>query len=245
MKQTLLQIVQDICSDLDFDEVNSIGDTIQSTQVASIVKTCYYEMIAHRNWPHTKKLFSLESVSDITKLVHLKNPERLKELTYVSYAQDDGTFKEVKYKSPEEFLVYVSHRKLGAANTQQVTDYSGIKLLIMNNVDPTYYTSFDDVYLVFDSFDNTAGTTILASKTACTGYITPAWTVNDDFTPDLPDEAFPALFEEAKSTASLNLKQMVDQKADLKSNRQQRWLSRKAWVTDADRKFPDYGRKTK
>lgn len=242
MKQTLLQLVQDICNDLDMDEVNSIGDTVQSTQVASIVRTCYYEMIAHRNWPHTKKLFSLESVSDITRLVHLKNPDRLKELTYVSYAQADGTFKEVKYKSPEDFLVYVSHRKLGASNIVQVTDYSGVKLLIVNDTDPTYYTSFDDKYVVFDSFDNGSGSTIVASKTTCTGFITPEWISSDDFIPDLPDEAFPALFEEAKSTSSMNLKQMVDQKAEQKSNRQQRWLSRKAWVTNPDRKFPDYGR---
>lgn len=243
MKQTLLQLVQDISSDLDFDEVNSIGDTIQSQQVATIIKSCYYEMIGHRNWPHTKKLFSLESVGDVAKPVYLKLPQNLKELVMVSYVADDGSAKEIHYKEPEAFIRYVSQRKNTADNVASVTDVSGVSFLILDDVDPTYYTTFDDTYVVFDSYDSTASATIVASKTMCTGYITPSWIAEDSFIPDLPAEAFPALFEEAKSTASFNIKQMADSKADAKSVRQQRWLSRKAWVAQSTDKYPDYGRK--
>lgn len=40
-KRTLLDIVQEILNDMDSDEVTSINDTIESLQVANIVRSCY------------------------------------------------------------------------------------------------------------------------------------------------------------------------------------------------------------
>ncbi len=45
MKYTLLEIVQEILSDMDSDEVNSIDDTTESEQVATIVKSTYLSMM--------------------------------------------------------------------------------------------------------------------------------------------------------------------------------------------------------
>lgn len=245
MKKTLLELVQDILSDLDFDEVNSIDDTIQSVQVASIVKNCYFGMIGNRNWPHLKKLFQLESVGDVSKPVFLKLPEALKEMESIRYQLTDGTFKDLKYRTTEEFLRMCSTRLPAEPFVDVISDYSGVKLNILNNADPSYWTSFDDVYLVFDSYDAEIETTVQASKTQCIGYLNPTWVTSDSFIPNLPIEAFPALFEEAKSTASLNIKQMGDQKAELNSVKQQRWLSRKAWRAAGGIEYPDYGRKAR
>jgi hypothetical protein len=63
------------------------------------------------------------------------------------------------------------------------------------------------------------------------------------FIPDLPIEAFPLLEEESKSTAFFTLKQMANQKAEQKANRQSKWLSRKAWRAAGGVKFQNYGRK--
>ena len=52
MKYTLLEIVQEILSDMDSDEVNSIDDTVESQQVASIVRSAYMAIMSNRNW-HT------------------------------------------------------------------------------------------------------------------------------------------------------------------------------------------------
>jgi len=62
MKLTLLEIVQDIMNDMDGDEVNAISDTIESQQVAQIVKTTYLEMMANRNWPHLLTGFNCASI---------------------------------------------------------------------------------------------------------------------------------------------------------------------------------------
>jgi hypothetical protein len=67
--------------------------------------------------------------------------------------------------------------------------------------------------------------------------------LEDDYVPDLPIDAFPLLFEESKSTAFVTLKQSTNPKAEQKSSRQNRWLSRKAWRAAGGVTYEDYGRK--
>ncbi len=85
MKKNLLEITQAILNDLDSDIVNSIDDTVESQQVAAIIKACYNEMISNRNWPHLKKLLQLDALGDVTKPNYLMVPETLKELITFSY----------------------------------------------------------------------------------------------------------------------------------------------------------------
>lgn len=243
MKMSLLDIVQDILSDMDSDEVNSIDDTTEAQQVAQVVKTCYFEMIGNRNWPHLKRLLQLTNVNDLNRPNYLKLPTNLKELVDVRYQKENGQYVSLKFREPEEFLTLISNRSLEWTNVQQVYDFGGSTLMVVNDKDPEYWTTFDDVHVVCDSFDRTLDDTLKASKTQCIAFIQPTWDRSDDFIPDLPVEAFPALLEEAKSTAFFNQKQMVNQKAEQKAGRQQRWLSRKAWRAHGGVTYPDFGRK--
>jgi hypothetical protein len=109
---------------------------------------------------------------------------------------------------------------------------------------PSFWTSFDDDYIVCDSYDAQVDDTLQSSKTQVLAYMEPLWVHNDTAVPDLPSEAFPALLEEAKSTAFLVLKQMANQKAEAKAQRQQRWLSRKAWRTHGGVRYENYGRRS-
>lgn len=249
MKMTLLEIVQDILNDLDSDEVNSISDTIESEQVAQIVKTCYYEMIGNRNWPHLKKLFQMEHAGSLTKPNYLRIPEDIKELEFIryEYATVSGKveFKDLKFEYPDVFLRKTSSRDSSSDNISTVIDYSGSKLLIVNDKPPSFWTTFDDTYIVTDAYDKNEDDTLKKSKTQCMGYFTPAWVHADTAVPNLPVEAFPALLAEAKSTAFIAVKQMTNQKAEQKANRQQKWLSRKAWQLEGGVRYPDYGRKGK
>lgn len=247
-KMTLLEIVQDILNDMDSDEVNSIDDTVESEQVAQIVKSSYFELLSNRNWPHTRKLMQMESVGDATKPNYLKLPSSVKELISFKYdkisvAVPKISLEELKYKEPDDFLRYVSVRDSTLSNITTVTDFSGSKLLIQNDKAPTYWTSFDDTYLVTDSFDSGVDSTLQASKTQCLVYYEPSWSTTDSFIPDLPTEAFSNLLEEAKSTAFIKLKQVADQKAEQKAGRQARWLARKAWRAKGGIQYEDYGRK--
>jgi len=247
-KMSLLEIVTDILNDMDSDEVNSINDTIESQQVAQIVKTSYFEIIANRNWPHLRKLIQLESAGELAKPNYLKLPTGTKELVFFKYDKFTDTnpksrLEEIIYKEPDSFLRMVSGRNDDSDNVDTVIDFSGTKLLINNHLPPTYWTSFDDDYIVTDSYDSNVENTLQKDKTQCLAYIDPVWTHSDEFIPNLPSEAFPALLEEAKSTAFLVLKQMANQKAEQKASRQQRWLSRKAWAAKGGIEYPNYGRK--
>lgn len=250
MKLTLLEMVQDILNDLDSDEVNSINDTVESQQVAQIIKTCYHEQISNRNWPHLRKLIQLESVGDLAKPNYLRIPEKLKEMQSFKYESSKaGETKkqmlDVKYKEPDAFLRFVSQRNSDLDTIDIITDFSGTILLVQNNKAPEYWTSFDDDYIVTDSYNNEVDDTLKKSKSQCLAYLSPTWVHSDSGIPDLPDEAFSGLLEEAKSTAFLVLKQMANQKAEQKANRQQRWLSRKAWAVKGGIQYDDYGRKNR
>lgn len=246
MKMTLLEMVQDILNDMDSDEVNGLDDTIESQQVAQIIKTCYYEMLGNRNWPHTRKLLQLEGSGSPSKPNYLRLPDNLKELSFFKY--DNGTdtkpvLQDVKYKEPDDFLRYVSARNTETGNVSIITDFSGTKLLILNDTAPQYWTSFDDTYLVTDAYDSTVSTTLMSSKSQCLAFIVPQWTRTAEAIPDLPIDAFPALLEEAKSTAFMALKQVANQKAEQKAGRQNRWLARKDWRAKGGVRYDDYGRK--
>jgi len=96
--------------------------------------------------------------------------------------------------------------------------------------------------VVFDSYDIAVDDTLQESKVQAQGYVFPLWTTSDSFIPDLPEEAFTLLLEEAKSRASLKLKQVQDVKAEQEAGRQNRWLARKDWRVHGGIQYPSYGR---
>lgn len=248
MQKTLLQIVQSILDEMDADNVNSIGDTIESIQVASIVRDCYEELLSNRNWPHMKQLIQLEASGSTDIPNYLRIPAKLKELEEVRYDKRkeviaDKVFSRIVYKAPEDFLQLLSNRKSSQSNVKTVVDASGVELLIIDDKAPEFYTSFDDEWLVFDSYNKHVDDTLQKSKTQAIAYIFPNWVHSDSAIPDLPDEAFPLLIAESKATAFFALKQMINDKAEQKAQRQNRWLSRKAWRVNGGINYPNYGRK--
>jgi len=246
-KKTLLEIVQDILNDLDSDEANSIDDTIESQQVAQIVRTCFEELTSNRNWPHLKKLIQMESSNSLSYPNYLVIPDSVKELVSLQY--DCATiinpkiqYRTLTYKYPDEFLAIVNTRDSTLSTILTVTDYSGSKLLILNNKAPDFWTSFDDEHIVCDSYDSNLEATLQKAKTQCFAVCDPVWVHDNDAIPDLPSEAFSLLIEEAKSTAFIVLKQTANQKAEQKSARQNRWLARKAWKAKGGVRYDNYGR---
>lgn len=246
-KMTLLEITQDILNDISGDFVNSIDDTEESQQVAQIVKSTYLAMMSNRNWPHQKKSVALTSYGDSSYPVHMVVVEDIKELVFLNYnkiktGETRKRYEKVTWEEPDKFLFRTNQENNDATNVDVILDPSGIELLIRNDVAPTYYTSFDDETLVFNSYDSSVDTTLQASKFQAQAYVMPSWTHTDAAIPDLPSEAFTALLEESKSRASLKLVKEPDQKAEQEAVRQHRWLSRKAWQVEGGIIYPNYGR---
>lgn len=249
MRYTLLQMVKDILNDLDSDDVDSIGDTIESQQVASILKSCFNEITSNRNWPNKQRLIQLEHAGDIDLPTHLQIPENLQELVTFFYeehkeGQTKVVQKELRYKYPDDFLRYIASRNSDdTSRVRVVTDTSGTTLLVLKDRAPTYWTSFDDRYIVCDSYDESVDDTLQKQKTQAIAFMSPEWSMEDTFVPDLPADGFAGLIEEAKSTAFVVLKQEANQKAEQKAARQARWMARKAWRTHGGVRYDNYGRK--
>lgn len=246
-KMSLIEIVQDILSDLDSDEVSSIDDTVEATQVAQIVKATYQAMMSNRNWPHQKRLLSLTPSGDDTLPTHMTMQEEIKEMVGIKYncAKVTDTrrlYQPIHWVEPDDFLRISNGRNSNDANVDIIVDDNGVELLIINNQAPRYYTSFNDNTLIFDAFDSAVDDTLQASKMQATAYVMLEWVHTDDAIPDLPAEAFTALLEEAKSRCFVKLKQQQDPTAATEARRQQAWLSRKAWRAAGGVKYPSYGR---
>lgn len=246
MKRTVLSMVQDILSALDSDEVNSIDDTIEATQVAHIIKNEYLNMASNRDWSGQKRLVQFEHSGTPEKPTHLRAPDNIKELHIFRYdSTRDGLtmeYREVKYMEPDVFLRRVAAHNENTPHTQLVIDYGGTPLNIINNKAPSYWTTFDDQYIVCDSYDKEVDDALKASKTQLHVTLFPSFTVADNYIPELPIEAFSALFNAAKSVAFVELKQMANQKAEQEAVRQRTTMARKEWKLAGGVKFPNYGR---
>ena len=246
-KMTLLDIVQEILSSMDSDQVNSINDTFESEQVASIVRGVFRDMVSNRNWAGQKRPVNIDSYGDNTYPTHMVVQEEIKELCFVNYniageGETRRKYQRMRWIEPDDFLRKANNLNTDATNVDVVIDPSGIEIAIRNDTEPRYYTSFDDATLVFDAYDSAVDDTLQASKTQATAYLMPQWEQTDTFQPDLPLEALSALVAEAKSVAHIELKQQANDKAEQVSRRQQSWLSRKERRIAGGIRYPDYGR---
>lgn len=250
MQMTLLDMVQDILSDMDSDDVNSISDTVESMQVARIVKSTYFSIVDERQWPIFNQLFQLESLADTNHPTTMKLPDniaRVDNIHFVRYNKKQvndtyDKYSEIKYMPTMEFIDFLGYRH-SDSSTIQVVDINGLDFNIINNKHPSYYTSFDDTYLVFDAFDSAVDQNLQQSKTKCYGKIQPQWSMVDEFIPVLPLDAFSYLLNESKSTCSMKLKQAPDQKAEQNSISLRRRMSQDGYRMKRGIERPDFGRK--
>jgi hypothetical protein len=247
-KMTLLEMTQDILSDMNSDEVNSITDTQEALQVAQIIKSSFYNIIDGKDFPWLNELFRLNSSGNSSLPTHMVLPETIIDLMWIKYNskklnETRNRYREVKYKTPEDFLAIVDLRSSDASNVIEVTDPSGIKLNIINNSAPTYFTSFDDNTLVFDSYDNEVDVTLQSSKSQCFGKRSVVFTMLDSFVPDIPVQMFSYLLNEAKSMCFASIKQMPNAKVEQAAVSQRRRMSQEAWKIKNGISYPNYGRK--
>jgi len=247
-KMTLLEMVQDIMSDMDSDEVNSINDSTESLQVAQIIKSTYYNIVDGKDYPFFKELFQLDTSGTVTRPTHMRLPETIIDLEWIKYdckksGETRNRYTKIEYRTPEEFLDIIDKRLSTATNIQVVTDATGIKLNIYKDKAPTYFTSFDDDYVVFDAFNNTIESSLQNSKTQCHGKRSVTFTLSDSFIPDIPVQMFSYLLNDAKSACFVTLKQMANPKVEQQAVSQKRRMSQEAWKIKNGITYPNYGRK--
>ena len=214
MAKTLLQVVKNALAAMDSDSVDTIylqdGGTEESEQIAMFAEGLFEHMHAIYDWPYTKLLTQLDAVSDNTKPNYLKIPQDVIEIEWLKYRDQDVT-----WLDPLDFLELCNARIESESDITAVTGYEGNTIKIRNDLDPTYYTSFDNEYLVFDSLDTTVDTTLQNTHTDVYVVKQPSFTISDTYTLEIPDSMLPLFEAELKREASLRLR-MQDSPIDAK-----------------------------
>ena len=240
MEKTLLEIVQQILSDMDSDEINSISDTVEAEQVARVVEQVYYNMIATRDIPEHHELLKLTAASDSEYPTHFQYGTNVKEIVEVWYEDSDGFYRGVDYVEPLEFL---NKTDTVTENYDTVLDKHGsTKLRIVNNTDPKFYTSFDDNWIIMNSYNSAIEATLQSSKVRAYGTKYPVFSRVDSFIPDIDATVFPYLIAESKSTAMSLLKGGSDPKIEQAARRQKSYMQNDMYRTKMENKRPNYGR---
>ena len=91
MKYSLLDMTQDILSAMSSDEVNSISDTVESMQVATIIKNKYYDIVARGDLPEHNQVFQLNPSLDSTNPVLMTIPDGIGRVEWVKYFDTSTT----------------------------------------------------------------------------------------------------------------------------------------------------------
>lgn len=249
-KMTLLEMVQDILSDMDSDHVNTIGDSIEAQQVATIIKNSYYWMVDNiLDLPEHEELLTLTALADVTHPTYFSMPTDVKRIDYLRYniedlVDTDLNYRDLTFLPPRDFEKKVNARTESDATVSLIADFNHGSLLIDTDKMPQWWTSFDDFYVVMDSYDSAVESTLQQSKLLGYGLKQPAWTVDDTFIPDLDTNMFPLLFNEAKAACFIDLKQVTNAKAERRARSQITNIHNKTHTTPRDRhaEQPNYGR---
>jgi hypothetical protein len=219
-KLTLLDMTQNILSALDSDPVDSIDETVESVQVAELIKESYFELISQRDWPFLFGLDTLTALSDVNNPTKMKIPDGINKVKWIKYNK-----KEVEYISPEDFKYVIDTR----SETPNVVNSSGYII----NRDPKYWTTYDDVYVFFDAYNSVVDNTMQASKSVIYGTQQATWAHIDNFIPNIPEKFFPTLLAEAKSQAFVNLKQQSNVREERKASRGRMAMRNEAWRNES------------
>lgn len=247
---TYLEMVKDILNDMESDPVTTIAETEESREVVQILKTTYFQIIDGRDWSHLYQLFQLTATGASTP-THMTIPSNVMDFEYIKYNSRTATdtknkFVTIQYKEPKDFMDIVDSRDSSSTDIDEVSDTSGVPILVFNERAPTFWTSFDDATIVFDAYDSAVDTTnLVATKTQCRGKVYPTVTESDAFVFDLPIDAFSYFLSEAKSMCFLNVKQVANAKVEQQATTQRRRMSHEAHKVANGIKYPNYGRKGK
>lgn len=250
IKYTLLDMTQTILSSMDSDEVNSISDTTEADQVARVIRTCFFDIVNGADLPETFGLFELNATNSSTPTL-MSRPSDVDSIEWVRYnkhkdGETDIQFRPVQYQDLDTFLHLMYSEQSGNENILTYThtlNGNSIDILARTGKAPSYYTTWDDNTLLFDSYDPQVDAFLQKNKTLAFGRKSLVFLMQDSFVPPLDDNQFTLLLNESKALAFAEIKQMANQKAE--KNARKGWikLQKNKKAVGNQTATPNYGRK--
>lgn len=250
MARTLLDLTQTVLSEMTSDQVNSISDTIEATDTATIIRQVYLELIDEMSLPTNRMLVALEGLGDTNKPTHMRIPANVSSVKWIKYdtrvaVSGNKNYTDMTWLDPHAFVTLVSSRPSSDTTNYQTVAYdANISLVVNRRHAPQYWTSFDDDYVVFDGFDSAVDSTLQSSKTIADVEMRPTLSLTDDAVVDLPQNLVNLLYTRALGRCMASIKQQVNPKVEQSSRRLDIRAQRNKWRAGRHNdRGPDYSRK--
>ena len=151
------------------------------------------------------------------------------------------TWKAMRYLKPDDFVA-MSFRRNNIDTSVELLSYNSVDFLIVTDSDPTFWTTFDNKTLVFDSFDIEKDTTLQGSKTNVMGTIMPKWEMIDAFEIPIPTQLFPTYLAQVSAACSAYYKQELSSIDEKRGFRGLSRMRRKAYTAAGFPTRNNYGR---
>lgn len=251
-KPTLLEMVQGLLSSISGDEVNSISDTVESEQVARIIKDCYDTTVAELDISDVFGVFELNASGNSAKPVSMSIPSTATDITWVKYdskntPSDSMLMREIQYLSLSDFLDMSFMLNTDDTNVGVSTiNISGSTIEIPYRKDkaPTYYTMYDATNVLFDSYDSGIDTTLMKAKSLAYGKLSKDFQMLDSWVPPIAENLIPLLMQEAKTQSFNELRQLENNQSQKKAfNLKVKSQIHKRIFGRESPKYPNYARR--
>ena len=238
-------MLQELGAGLGSDEIDSLDETIEASDIMTILEQTYQEVLNRKTWEFMKgHIRQLDA--DATYANVLAIPSDVIKIEKITYRDTTGKFVDVQYLSAEEFMMIVQSRNTVNANITAINNADGVAINVRTDATPAYWTSFDEVTVTFDSFDSSVAAENLATDSVIISDVMP---VTDFTNPagvlNIPERMETLVFNEALSTCNYRIRQTADPRTDRIARRQGISLRRNEIKTKSDIKEATYGRNSR
>jgi hypothetical protein len=251
-KRTILQLVQQLGESIGSDEIDTLDETIEASEIATILEQTVTEVISRKRWEFIKDRVRQLDIRDIasTQLNTLVIPSDVTRINCLKYRDtnnaDVTTFIKLTYMQPCEFIEFVQARNSADSNITAIANDDGVLINVLTDNAPTRWTSFDEENITFDAYDATLGTGNLIADSVIIADIVPVIDYTDaTATLKVPERMETLIYNEAVSTCAIRLRQTVDPKAERVARRQHIALREQEHITNKDIKEANYARRSR
>lgn len=246
MNRTLLYTVQRVLEKLDLDVINSINDSQDAILVAREAEDTFYDLVNRNEWPERFDLIEIESVGDTNNPTALRLPDNVLNISSLRYDvtgpdDTDTIIREIEQLDTEDFLDRIYNRS-DIDDDIVTVDYKGIPLYIFDIQAPTFFTTFDNEFIIFDSWYASQETTVQGSKTIVQASSIPTFEFDDDYIIPLEATTYPLYLSEVAAAASMYLNGAQSPEDERRRNRGISRLRQSAFRTDVQLKKNLFGR---
>lgn len=241
---------------MDSDEVNSIGDTPESLQVANIVRSTWDDIVARLDLPEHYSLLPLTAI-DVDHPTVMTRPAAFNSILWIKYDRQTAAdpvplWTSIRFVPLDTFLqssfaLRSDDTTVMTVDLNNINEPNDLTYFVKNDISPQYYTTFDDRTLLFDAYDAAVDTSgLVGSKSLAYGIQQQTFSLTDAFLPFVDPDFQILLLNEAKSLAFLELKQMEHTKAERTAKREWIHAQHSKRAVDQNRNelscLPNYGR---